>query len=194
MIPFASTLFGDPTLKLIVACLALVGAAIGGASLMADRKNAEIAEIQSHHAQAQAAATQAALERLLAARRRGDLLEARIATSEAALQNQTEEKEDAIRRLTVGRPCLDGAAVRVLNSSPGLKPSAVSEATGQPLSADAAFATDTDVGVWAAGAWRQYDTCRGRLQAVADFFGTDTSAATSGMTPNAATSQEPISE
>jgi len=41
---------------------------------------------------------------------------------------------------------------------------------GQPAGADAAFATDTDVAEWAAHARRSYDTCRGRLDAVRDFY------------------------
>ena len=58
----------------------------------------------------------------------------------------------------------------MLNAA-SLKPAGVPEAAFEPVSAAAAFATDTDVGLWAAGARRAYDTCRGRLQAIADFYG-----------------------
>jgi len=54
----------------------------------------------------------------------------------------------------------------------GLHAPGVPEAPGGVVPADGAFATDTDVGLWIAGAQRSYNTCRGRLQAVADFYST----------------------
>ena len=106
---------------------------------------------------------------LQAAVQRGDQLAAAITAAETARQIEAQETTRAIHRLTIGRPCLGSAAVRLLNGPAGLKP-ALSEAPGQPVEPDAAFATDTDVGLWADAARRSYDTCRGRLQGVADFF------------------------
>ena len=170
MIPFITSMAGDASVRLIVAGLALAGAAIGGASLMADHKNTEISEIHRQQAEAEAWAAKAATARLNAAQRWNDALLARVSASESALQAQTEEKNDAIRRITVGRPCLGSAAVRVLNQPAGIKPAAVPAASAGLLADDAAFATDTDVGIWISNCRRSYDTCRGRLQAIADFF------------------------
>lgn len=163
----------DASVRFIVYGLALTGAAIGGASLMADHKNAEIAGLKLAY-QAEASRTaQESLQRLVDARRRGDVLENRLAAQEANLQAVSQEKDHAIRRLTVGRPCLDSAAVRVLNQPAGLKPASLPEAAGEPAGADAAFATDTDVGLWIGVCQRSYKTCSARLQAVADFYQED---------------------
>jgi len=134
------------------------------------RMSTEIADIKKTHAEQQSAAMTQALRQLVAARAHGEQLAARVAEQENALNTLAQEKDDAVRRLTVGRRCLDSAAVRVLNAGrrPDPKP-AVPEAAGQPVPADAAFATDTDVGVWIGQCRRGYDTCRGRLQAIADF-------------------------
>lgn len=170
MIPGLTSLAGDATVKLIVAALALIGAALGGASLMADRKDAEISRINEGHQADVARNAQAALARLTTAQKRGDDLTSQLAAAEAARQTLAEEKSNAIRRLTVGRPCLDGAVVRVLNQPAGLKPTAVPETAGEPADPNGGFATDTDVGLWIGTCQRSYDTCRGRLQAIADFF------------------------
>jgi hypothetical protein len=115
----------------------------------------------------------AAVNRLAAAQRRGDELVLRIAAAELEQTRIAEEKDREIRRLTVGRRCLDGAAVRLLNQPAGAglgHAGAVPQAAGQPVPDDAAFATDTDVGIWVGQCRRAYDTCRGRLQGIADFY------------------------
>lgn len=140
------------------------------------RKDGEIARLEHAYAEKRGADLQQHLDDLqqhlddlTEAEAIGRQLQARVAAAETERDQITQEKTDAIRRLTAGRPCLDRAAVRVLNDA-SLKPARLPEAAGQPLPADAAFATDTDVGLWAAGARRAYDTCRGRLDAIADFY------------------------
>lgn len=168
--PVLAGLAGGTSVRVIVAGLALVGAGLCGASLMADHKDAQIARLQRSYAeQAERAAVKARAD-LQTAVQRGEALSARITAEEATRQTQTEEKTHVIRRVTTGRPCLGSAAVRLLNEPAGLKPIALSAPASQPAGADAAFATDTDVGLWANNARRQYDTCRGRLGAVADFY------------------------
>lgn len=99
----------------------------------------------------------------------GDALSARLVQSESRLSQLTEEKDHEIRRLTQGRRCLDSAVVRVLNDSAGSTrlPCA---AAGDAVRADAPFATDTDVGLWATNARQRFDGCRTRLDAIADFY------------------------
>lgn len=135
------------------------------------RKDAEIADLKRSHAEAKDKDADAAMQQITAAIHRADILQGRLSAQENALQTLAQEKDHEIRRLTTGRRCLDSAAVRVLNRTASLKPAAVPEATSEPVRADAAFATDTDVGVWIGQCQRGYETCRGRLAAIADFYG-----------------------
>lgn len=136
------------------------------------RKDAEIARLEQHYAQAQAADAQMNMRALNHARGVADAAYARLAAAENTLEKLNQEKANAIRSLTVGRRCLDRAAVRVLNGPlpTGLNVGAAAEATGDPVPADAPFATDTDVGLWIGQCQRGYETCRGRLAAIADFY------------------------
>ena len=133
------------------------------------RKTAEIERIERAHAEQRARDAEAAAAEIEAAVKRGNELAARVAAAESTRDLALQETKDALRRVTTGRPCLGGAAVRLLNESAGLKPAQLPGAAGQPAGADAAAASDTDVAQWAASAIRHYDTCRGRLAAIAEF-------------------------
>jgi prophage endopeptidase len=132
------------------------------------RKDAEIDRIERAHAEQRAHDAEVASAEIAAAVARGDQLAGRVAAAETAREIAHQEKTDALRKVTTGRPCLGGAAVRLLNQSPGIR--AVPGTASQPVLVDAAFATDTDVAQWAALAIRYYDTCRGRLDAIGEFF------------------------
>jgi len=134
------------------------------------RKDAEITRVKRAYTEQRAVDLQQHLDDLTEAEAFGRELVTRLAAQENALQTLAQEKDNEIRRLTIGRRCLDGAAVRVLNRTASLKPAALPEAASEPLRADAAFATDTDVGVWVGQCQRGYETCRGRLKAIADFY------------------------
>lgn len=137
------------------------------------RLRGQIADLQRERAEIERQAAEDNAADLTRAIERGDRLVERLSATELARNELAQEKDDAIRRLTVGRRCLDSAAVRVLNDDlpTGLKAGDVPPATGQPLPAAAPFATDTDVGLWIGQARRAYDTCRGRIQAIHDFYG-----------------------
>ena len=113
---------------------------------------------------AKLAEAEQALEEAVATIEKNNEVLAVVAAQEAKIDRLTKEKADAVRKLTTGRRCLDGAAVRVLNAE------AVPDPVSKPLPADAAFATDTDVGEWIAGARKAYDTCRARLDGIAAFY------------------------
>ncbi|WP_306603899.1 hypothetical protein [Azonexus sp.] len=141
------------------------------------RKDAQIAEINHGHAKAKARAAEENAASLAAANLRGDNIALQLAGWENTLTVFAQEKTHEIERLTVGRRCLDSAAVRVLNQSVSHQPARpIPEATSEPVRTDAAFATDTDVGSWIANAQRSYDTCRGRIDAIARFYSGGTSA------------------
>lgn len=134
------------------------------------RKDAEIDRIERAHAEQRARDAEVAAEEITAATKRGNELAARAAAAEATRDTALEETRNALRKVTTGKPCLSGAAVRLLNESGGLKAAAAAVPSGEPAREDAAAATDTDVAQWAAFAIRSYDTCRGRLDAIADFY------------------------
>lgn len=130
---------------------------------------AQIGDLTTTHAKEQASAERQARQRLQAAQTRGDALTTRLALTESALATKTLEVSHALQKVTTGRPCLGLAAVRLLNGAPEDQPGAMPPAAGQPAAADAAVATDTDVAGWINTARGQYDTCRGRLDALIDF-------------------------
>jgi hypothetical protein len=131
------------------------------------QKDAEISRLETRQQQQRNDALNAALIRLDAAGKVNEQLAAGLAVSENARTQLAEEKDREIRRLTTGRRCLDAAVVRVLNADAAV---ALPPAGAEPVSADAAFATDTDVGLWARTCRDRYDTCRGRLEAVNAFY------------------------
>lgn len=152
--------------------MAVIAALIFSAGWLVEgwRKDAQIADLKATQKAAESRVAQQNLYDLVAARRRGDQLQLRLTDSETKIGSLTQEKSDAIRRLTVGRPCLDSAVVRVLNRTARLKPPSVPEAASEPARTDGGFATDTDVGLWIGQCQRGYNTCRGRLGAISEFF------------------------
>jgi prophage endopeptidase len=151
-------------LALAVACVAVGWCANGW------RKDAQISRLETTQAQATKTAAEQFAQRLQAAQSRGNALTAQLDQAQKDIDQLTQEKQDAIRRLTTGRPCLGSAAVRVLNNPAGLQPVGMPGAASQPAADDGSFATDTDVGLWIGTCERSFNTCRARLQAVADFF------------------------
>lgn len=154
------------SIAVFAACLTV--AAATGWTINGWCKDAEISKLKEDQAQASAQAATEARQRLEAAQARGDALQTRLAAAEIARKTQVEETSRELKRLTSGRPCLSGAAVRLLNQ-PGLRLGARSAPAGQPAAADAASATDTDLGLWMAAAIGQYGECRDRLQALIDW-------------------------
>lgn len=101
---------------------------------------------------------------------KGQALAAQVAKAEATNQQLLKEKKHAIRQATTGRACLDAGALRLLNSNGNASHSDMPASSGNALVADGAVATDTDVALWAADARRRYDACRGRIDALRQFF------------------------
>lgn len=134
------------------------------------RLGKQISDIQRDHLADMTSFATAATTRLADAIDRGNKLQLKLNDEELARLQTTQEKDREIRRLTTGRRCLDAAAVRLLNAAGSSAPGAVPQAPSSTDGPDAGFATDTDVGTWANQCRSAYDTCRGRLRAVAEFF------------------------
>jgi hypothetical protein len=134
------------------------------------RLSAELAQQKTDHATELENAARQAVARIKDAERRNDTLTAALSRAENKRIAIAQEKDREITRLATGRRCLDAAVVGLLNASTVDADDALPKAGSEPLSANAAFATDTDVGLWARACRDSYDTCRGRLDAIADFY------------------------
>lgn len=159
---------------------ALVGAGVTGAI-----KNAELGTLRQQRAEQRAAADRDALARLQAATARGDQLTLDLHTQlvvNAALKDQIDAE---IATVTHGRPCLDPAALRLLDRAaqsaavPAAPRRAAAAGAAQPAAhpaqpapdaarrvAEQPAASDTDVARWAADAYTRYAECAARLDAV----------------------------
>ena len=102
---------------------------------------------------------------------RGDALAARAARAEQQNQKLLKEKSHAIRQATAGRACLNPDTVRLLNANLDTRYPGLSAPPGNPAVANGAAATDTDVALWAADVRTRYDACRGRIDALRQFYG-----------------------
>ena len=155
---------------LLIALLAGLGAGAGGGWFITDAVlSAEIAQIKTAQAEAEAAAEKQYRERFAAEQQRGDGLSAQLAQAETQLTQRTLEVSRAVTKVTTGKRCLDSAAVRLLNRSAADHDSAVPQAAEPPAAESTAIATDTDVAGWIGGAQYQYDICRARLDGLIDF-------------------------
>lgn len=131
------------------------------------RKDAEISRIKTEQQKQRGKALSDALTKLSTAQATSEKLVAVLANSENARTQLAEEKDLEIRRLTTGRRCLDAAVVSVLNSDAA---ASLPQAGPEPVPADGAFTTDTDVGLWARICRDRFDTCRNRLNAINAFY------------------------
>ena len=152
-----------------IARLASAAIAAAGAWVwQANSYEAKLADIRSSIAESDRLRARAAATALQAAQVRGDTLSRDLLAREALINRLSKEKRDALSRLTTGRPCLSADAVGVLNGTTGTG-DGVPTPPGIPAATGATFATDADVGQWAAAARAAHDTCRSRLGALIDW-------------------------
>lgn len=166
-------------LPVLVWCLGLaLGAWLGWTmgrapvKLALEQARTERAELKAAHSETARLQALAAARGLQDAQARGNALTHSLAQRQAQIHQLTREKNDAINRLTTGRACLSGAAVRVLNGAAATPTGGsvdVPNTPGGAAAEGARFATDTDVGRWAVAARADYDTCRYRLDALIDW-------------------------
>lgn len=170
--------------KLILASIALVAA--GSVVWQTARAPllVKLAQLDRDHSREKLLLIERAAEKLQEANDRGDQLVNALEARQDQVNQLAREKRDAINKVTTGRPCLGGPALRLLNSAPGLTVSGITSATGSAPAAGATaapdtnngtgsgsdiFSTDTDVAVWAVDAGAQYEVCRARLDALIDW-------------------------
>lgn len=181
---------GLPLLALLAGAAAGAwgGYTLGRAPLLVD-----LASLKQTHAEHQRLAQQAAAKRLQDAQTRSDTLSTALAQTLTQTATLRTEKTHALRLAAAGRVCLDGRALSVLNTAPGLSvagygvptPGTGAVAAGAtagpdthpapaPAGAGDLIATDADIGAWAIGAGAQHEACRARLDALIDWHGEPT--------------------
>lgn len=157
----------DPMLLIVGILLFVLGAGLSW-DYSANHYKAQISRINEAHAQDQSKADHAALERLQKAQALGDQLSGELSKTEAKLHKKEKELSDEIARNADGIVCLNSRLVGLLNAAQ----TADGHMPQSALALDAAhgaIATDTDVAGWINSAQKQYEVCRGRLNALIDF-------------------------
>ncbi len=146
----------------------------------ADAQGAKsLAECVQGRAEQQSRALTLAEARVSAARSAGDAAVRKEAARRLLAEQQTREVKHEIQRVAVGRPCLSGELVGVLNRAPGIAPGGAElpadpgravDAAAAVAAADGArgapYVDDADVAGWIADAAGLYDACRGRIDAL----------------------------
>lgn len=164
--------FGNAGRVMLWVGVIVVSIAFGG-WLTGTRANAEMSRLRAEAARDQATIAEHASRRLLEAQARGDELTTQLHVANRAALLTQEKLDEALRRATTGRACLNGPALRLLDGAHGLRVDVPEPARG-PAAADGPapaypgelVASDTDVARWIARAGLQYDECRRRLDAL----------------------------
>jgi len=118
-----------------------------------------------------------ALAEQQAADARGNALTTALIQKQSQIDQFNQEAHRAITQATSGRTCLDSAALRVLNSAPGITvmpaPTGSVAAAGEaPVAAggdSAWYSTDTQIALWSADTGAAFEVCRARLDALIDW-------------------------
>lgn len=129
----------------------------------------QLAQQATSHAFEKTQLAQHAAKTLQDAQERGDALSVGLLNQQTQIDQLKTEKHDAIRQATTGKPCLNGPALRLLNSAPGLGVRDLPPASGSAVAAGEPIATDTDIAVWIVDAGAQFEVCRARLDALIDW-------------------------
>ncbi len=160
----------------------LLGVALGWYTGRAPLQT-KLAEQEATTAKEHFRTAQRTAEVLKDAQDRGDVLSAALLANQTEVDQLKRKKHDAVAKVTTGRPCLYGPALRLLSSAPGLSVNGLTPAPssaaaeGQAATADTdnqgdqntIVSTDADLTSWAIDAGAQYKVCRTRLDALIDW-------------------------
>lgn len=150
---------------LMILCGGGLGWEVGRAPL-----KVQLAQQSAAHATEKKLLAEHAAQTLQDAQVRGDALTTGLLNQQTHIDQLTTEARRAIPQVTAGKPCLGPAALRLLDSAPGLSVNGLPPATGGAVAADGRIATDTDIAGWSLDAGAQYEVCRARLDALIDFY------------------------
>jgi hypothetical protein len=171
--------------QMLIALAIALSSFLGGWLVNGWRADVRISALEAEYAETLLEAEKTAAAVIEVARKveaRGEALLARQLTLESENLRLGKERDDALRKKTMGRACLGDAALRLLNN-PGaasryglsasangaaLAPLAATSDTGDIETGYAA--SDTDVALWAGHAIDQYNACRGRIDALREWY------------------------
>jgi len=153
----------------IMILLAFSGGIMLGFSATRTVYRAQLAEAETRAQKAIADAAVAVSDALQSVRRaedEADRIAARQLELETTARKMERERNDALKKLTLGRPCLGPDALRLLNAPVAADGLLLPAHSSGVIDALAGTATDTDVALWASHARSEYNACRGRIDAI----------------------------
>lgn len=143
-------------------------------SWQGSRADARVLTIQNEHQKELLDQADTWRKEVLRRQALADDIDRKAAARDRELTTKLQETQHALTTATHGRPCLGGAALRVLDQATGLRPpESASPLHGRPATAaahseigadDEEVATDTDVAGWIAIAGDYYERCRARIR------------------------------
>lgn len=94
-----------------------------------------------------------------------------LSETDSRLERTRRERDDAIRSLAAGKPCLSVDLVGLLNNGVPVPDSQKATSGQQDAgSTSAAVATDTDIALWISDARARYEGCAARLNSWVDWY------------------------
>lgn len=159
----------------VLVALLIFAAGFGSAwSWQAVRADARIETVKLANEKIRTADATQAADDLLAASDRANEIDRAAERRESVLNAKLQEVQHALKKSTLGRPCLGGPALRLLGQSHGLSLGPLlPETTGALHGGSGAaaadpedegeYASDTQIADWIAGAGAQYDRCRASI-------------------------------
>ena len=151
-----------------------------------------LAQLSESYAKGKRLAAERAISDLQAAQARGDALATELLNQQTHIDQLKTEARRAIPQVTSRRPCLGPAALRVLDSAPGLDVAGLPPAASGAAAEGGPVATDTDIGGWAVDAGAAHDICRARLDALIDWHAPAPATAPTPALPQRGREQESL--
>lgn len=156
---------------LMFAGLLMMGAGCAGLGWQLGRAplKVQLAQLSESYAKGKRLAAERAMSDLQAAQARGDALATGLLNQQTHIDQLKTEARRAIPQVTSRRPCLGPAALRVLDSAPGLDVAGLPPAAGGAAAEGGPVALDSDIAGWAVDAGAAHEVCRARLDALIDW-------------------------
>ncbi|MDO8933599.1 MAG: hypothetical protein Q7U97_14490 [Rhodocyclaceae bacterium] len=144
-------------------------------SWQGSRADARVATLTAAHEKQSGDAARAAAKKLKDAQDRADQIVKAATLRDAEQDQKLQEVQHALKTATRNRPCLGGAALRLLGESPGLRLGPAEPASAGALHGGSAapaanpaeqgdYSTDTEIAGWIATAGTLYEKCRARIR------------------------------
>jgi len=145
----------------------LIGLTLGGVAYLAGRTDGA-AGCERSRAEERANMANEHARMLAEAQSRGQALARKLAAAESKRRTIYKETTHAIPAATLGRPCLDGDALGLLDTFAATR---LPAPAGRTAGAAGAVATDTQIAGWVVDVIEQHERERARCNALIDWHG-----------------------